>query len=75
MDVKKNVNAKIMRNAYGNNDNYYENPAPQQANPNYQGEMVDFSKYSSKTGGKGANPKGNDLLKFNNDQSPEDLLP
>jgi intraflagellar transport protein 88 len=60
---------------YGSNDNYYEGSGPQQASPNYQGEMVDFSKYSSKTGGKGGASKGNDLLKFNNDQSPEDLLP
>ena len=44
--------------------------------PNYQGEMVDFSKNSSKGGGnKGQIAKGNDLLKFNNAQSPEDLLP
>ena len=27
---------------YGTNDNYYEGSAPQQASPNYQGEMVDF---------------------------------
>ena len=62
---------------YGAGENYYEgNPQPQQASPNYQGEMVDFSKYSSKGGGnKGQIAKGNDLLKFNNDQSPEDLLP
>ena len=69
---------------YGNNSgsgyggtggDYYEGRAPQQANPNYQGEMVDFSKYSSKTGAKAPTSKENDLLKFNNDQSPEDLLP
>ena len=62
-------------NGYGASDNYYEGSGPQQANPNYQGEMVDFSKYSSKGGAKGQAAKGNDLLKFNNDQSPEDLLP
>ena len=29
---------------YGAGENYYEgNPQPQQASPNYQGEMVDFS--------------------------------
>ena len=61
--------------SYGNSDNYYEGSGPQQASPNYQGEMVDFSKYSSKNGGKVSAGKGNDLLKFNNDQSPEDLLP
>ena len=60
---------------YGASDNYYEGSGPQQANPNYQGEIVDFSKYSSKGGAKGQAAKGNDLLKSNNDQSPEDLLP
>ena len=59
----------------GSSGDYYEGRGPQAASPNYQGEMVDFSKYSSKTGAKVAPNKGADLLKFNNDQSPEDLLP
>ena len=59
----------------GSSGDYYEGRGPQAASPNYQGEMVDFSKYSSKTGAKVAPNKGAELLKFNNDQSPEDLLP
>jgi intraflagellar transport protein 88 len=60
---------------YGGTSDYYEGRGPQAASPNYQGEMVDFSKYSSKTGAKPAPNKGADLLNFNNNQSPEDLLP
>ena len=65
------------QNGYGNSSggDYYEGRGPQLADPNYRGEMVDFSKYSSKTGEKIPAGKGNEFMKFNNDQSPEDLLP
>jgi len=65
------------QNGYGNSSggDYYEGRGPQLADPNYRGEMVDFSKYSSKTGEKMPAGKGNEFMKFNNDQSPEDLLP
>lgn len=60
---------------YGETSDYYAGRSAQPASPNYQGEMVDFSKYSNKNAPKLASTKGQDLLKFNNDQSPEDLLP
>ena len=34
----------------GSSGDYYEGRGPNEASRNYQGEMVDFSKYSSKTG-------------------------
>ena len=58
---------------YGGGSYYESQPAA--ASSNYQGEMVDFSKYSSKGAKATTGNAGPNLLKFNNDQTPDELLP
>ena len=64
---------------YGSYGEYYgaQNPIQQQReyeNSNYKGEMVDFAKYSSKNY-KPPGKETNQFMKFNNNQSPDELLP
>ena len=72
VDAYQGYGGGAQGSSYGGGSYYESQPVP--ASSNYQGEMVDFSKYSSK-GTKATTGGGTNLLKFNNDQSPDELLP
>ena len=60
---------------YGNGEFYGSNAIQKEFNGDYKGEMVDFSKYSNKNAGQKTTKEGNQFMKFDNNQSPDELLP
>ena len=60
--------------SYGGGEFYGSNAIQQEFNKDYKGEMVDFSKYSNKNAQKPAK-EVNQFMKFDQDQSPDELLP
>lgn len=60
--------------SYGGGEFYGSNAIQQEFNKDYKGEMVDFSKYSNKIAQKPAK-EVNQFMKFDQEQSPDELLP